>query len=599
MKKMLKKGFTLTELIVVIVIIGILAAVLIPSITGYVDKAKKSNDTVMMTNLNQELKNQEIIEDRNTTMYDVMLDLREAGYTVDQLKTKYKKQDLFWDQEKDQFVLVEKKEVPADSYKLWKFVESYDPEYSDYSQYILKGTETNTVTLDDVKAGIDLGENTNPFVINLNNEVAANAIIIRTNSAEDVININAKNATINHYGYVKDVNITEVADHSYYEYGTAGFVTLAKGKVEVKPEGKIYGLYATSANATVETSKEESIDRMYAKEGVTIENVPTLPERQIESEKKLAIQSAITKQKEDAIVTENPEEKYEIRITYPDGKVEYCSFIEFANRVNGRVNVMGEGGPKYDENGEFAGWDVTQDYCDYDNVEDDLVFNEDNPYISKNETFANCQIDLLKNIDLGGIDFLPIGYSMYRPFCGKFNGGTHTISNFVIRRNFFIEYSCKHQMEQYLGLFGVVVDEKELDNDEVNNLHVEVSNKDLWKDVKTNYPEFENGVVNNKDYVNVDSYPVGVYNLTIKDATIDPMTTTENSGFAIGYAHNAYIGGIKIENCTYGSTNNKYVGQAGGIVGCIHNSCAIIDCQVDSDTKIVKIIIQIALLVVL
>src|SRR5574344_912265 len=39
---MKKKAFTLTELIVVIAIIGILAAVLIPSLTGYISKSKKS-----------------------------------------------------------------------------------------------------------------------------------------------------------------------------------------------------------------------------------------------------------------------------------------------------------------------------------------------------------------------------------------------------------------------------------------------------------------------------------------------------------------------------------------------------------------------------
>lgn len=38
-----KKGFTLVELIVVLVILAILAALLIPALTGYIDKAKNKS----------------------------------------------------------------------------------------------------------------------------------------------------------------------------------------------------------------------------------------------------------------------------------------------------------------------------------------------------------------------------------------------------------------------------------------------------------------------------------------------------------------------------------------------------------------------------
>ena len=55
MKRNNKKGFTLTEMIVVIAIIGILAGVLIPTIIGYVNKARLSNDQQVAASMTDEI----------------------------------------------------------------------------------------------------------------------------------------------------------------------------------------------------------------------------------------------------------------------------------------------------------------------------------------------------------------------------------------------------------------------------------------------------------------------------------------------------------------------------------------------------------------
>ena len=86
-----KKGFTLVELIVVLVILAILAALLIPALTGYIDKAKEKKvvaETRQCVMAAQTLYDEAYGKDGSTSNPDTgkITDLAEVSGTIDSLK---------------------------------------------------------------------------------------------------------------------------------------------------------------------------------------------------------------------------------------------------------------------------------------------------------------------------------------------------------------------------------------------------------------------------------------------------------------------------------------------------------------------------------
>lgn len=154
MGKKLKRAFTITELVIVIAVIAILAAVLIPTFTSLINRANESADMQAVKNMNTALMNEELLtgeKPRNLT--EVHAILSEAGYDSDGYHPISKGYAFYWDADLNCILLVdaESKVVYPEEY-----VNSGD-DYADNDtrRYNLENgfTEADNALLDVVSAG--------------------------------------------------------------------------------------------------------------------------------------------------------------------------------------------------------------------------------------------------------------------------------------------------------------------------------------------------------------------------------------------------------------------------------------------------------------
>jgi len=192
--KRLKRAFTITELVIVIAVIAILAAVLIPTFMNVTKKAQQSADNQLVKNLNTVLKAESVTDGQNATCYDAIQDAAEGGYIVDKI-TPTSDGDILWDSVNDCFVLYSAengyqyvgvetpKTATADSafFKIYNSEVKYSAEETKYSAYLGTGSLGSGTTTLTVKTGLDVGDEAISEVTYKATE--AQTVLFRTNAA--------------------------------------------------------------------------------------------------------------------------------------------------------------------------------------------------------------------------------------------------------------------------------------------------------------------------------------------------------------------------------------------------------------------------------
>ena len=271
MKNLKKKGFTIVELVIVIAVIAVLAAVLIPTFVNLTRKANISADTVLVKNLNTSLSSD---AKEHKTMHDALEAAKANGYDIAKIQTKANGNKILWDSKNDCFVYLDSdkdkivyipdtKSVDVENKDLWVISNEVSDTYSTY----LYGYEETSVT---AKYGLDVGECAITSVTYT--EQTAGTVAVRTTAG--TLTLNAPNATVNHYGGADEVYVNDVATATYNIFGVVSFIQVAEGEhVVLKAGSSVSGLFVSGDKSCVEVENgQENVVKSDA-DGVTADSV--------------------------------------------------------------------------------------------------------------------------------------------------------------------------------------------------------------------------------------------------------------------------------------------------------------------------------------
>lgn len=192
-----KKGFTIVELVIVIAVISILAAVTIPAFSSIVRKAQISAASQLSANFNKAVVGYEAVNEPITLMHDAVTAVEDYGFEQSDLVDDDGRYYVVWDSENNRFVVLDGKEGSVCSEegnttpltKLWKAV-SEIPSEQLTSLYLTDEFDEKTVS---VTVGVDVGNNESvEEIIYTDTDEQVKDIIIRVNDPQTIVNLDNK-----------------------------------------------------------------------------------------------------------------------------------------------------------------------------------------------------------------------------------------------------------------------------------------------------------------------------------------------------------------------------------------------------------------------
>ena len=259
MKRSTKKGFTIVELVIVIAIIAILAAVLIPTFASLIQKANVSKDTQLVRNLNTAL-----VADNaeHKTMTDALKAAAAFGYDVGKINASATGNEILWDGKNDVFCYFKDGKVEyipetslkngevttAETYKLWKI---YDKAPKDQTFSIYWNSEAAPDFGDkNLTVGFDAGKCLAITALTYKGKTGTSQdVVIRTNGISTVLTIDAGSDNVDFYGVAKKIQVTDVKGESLHIYGACSELSVTKGHVKVESTGVVFNVESVGTDA--------------------------------------------------------------------------------------------------------------------------------------------------------------------------------------------------------------------------------------------------------------------------------------------------------------------------------------------------------------